>query len=113
MERVAAILEDPTVDPHGAPIPNADLDLPEEPIGDVLAECEEGETTDVREVSDRHSEILDYLSDRGISPGVSLVVEEIAPFGMVTVRIEGGETVSLPEKIAHHVRVAPIAQASQ
>ncbi|MEM4781496.1 MAG: metal-dependent transcriptional regulator, partial [Halalkalicoccus sp.] len=39
-ERVAAMLEDPTVDPHGAPIPNADLEPPEEPTGEALAEFE-------------------------------------------------------------------------
>ena len=52
-ERVAAVLEDPTVDPHGAPIPNADLEPPKESSGNALAECEEGTTVTVREVSDR------------------------------------------------------------
>ena len=112
-ERVAAVLEDPTVDPHGAPIPNADLEPPEEPVGAALAEYEEGEEVAVREVSDRDPEILEYLSARGINPGVSLEIEEIAPFGMVTVRTESGERVSLPEDVARHVWVVPLQTADQ
>lgn len=112
-ERVAAVLEDPTVDPHGAPIPNADLEPPEEPVGAALTEYEEDEEVAVREVSDRDPEILEYLSARGINPGVSLEIQEIAPFGMITVRTESGERVSLPEDVARHVWVAPVAEASQ
>ena len=80
-ERVAAILEDPTVDPHGAPIPNADLEPPEGSVGIALAECEEDDVYTVHEVSDRDPDILEYLSERGINPGVSLTIEEVAPFG--------------------------------
>ena len=112
-ERVAAVLEDPTVDPHGAPIPNADLEPPAEPVGESLSEYEEGTTVEVREVNDRNPEILEYLSERGINPGVSLTVEEVAPFGMVTIRVEDSGTVSLPEDVARHVRVTPIQTASQ
>ena len=111
--RVAAALEDPEVDPHGAPIPNEDLEPPAAPSGTALAECEEGGRVVVREVSDRDAEILEYLSERGINPGVELAIEEVAPFGMVTVRPEGREeSLSLPERVALHVRVAPIAEAT-
>ncbi len=110
-ERVAATLEDPTVDPHGAPIPNADLEPPTEPTGEALAECEEGTVVEVREVSDRDPEVLEYLSEHGVNPGVPLTVEEVAPFGMVTVRVENGATTSLPEDVARHVRVAPVQTA--
>lgn len=112
-QRVAAALDDPTVDPHGAPIPNADLEPPEEPVGDALAECEEGTTVAVREVSDRDPAVLEYLSEHGINPGVSLTIVEVAPFGMVTVRPDDRDgTVSLPEAVARHVRVAPVARVT-
>lgn len=112
-ERVVTMLEDPTVDPHGAPIPNADLELPADPVGAALAECNEDAVYEVHEVSDRDSEILEYLSEGGINPGVSLTVEEVAPFGMVTVRTEDGKRVSLPQNVARYVRVAPTMEASQ
>ena len=94
-ERVAAMLEDPTVDPHGAPIPNADLEPPEEPVGEALSACEEVKQYEVHEVSDRDPEVLEYLFERGINPNVLLTVEEVAPFGMITVRTDNGERVSL------------------
>lgn len=112
-ERVVAMLEDPTVDPHGAPIPNADLEPPEDPVGEALSACEEGKQYEVHEVSDRDPEVLEYLFERGINPNVLLTIEEVAPFGMVTVRTDGGERVSLPQEVAQQVRVAPLPEASQ
>jgi DtxR family transcriptional regulator, Mn-dependent transcriptional regulator len=111
-ERVAAALDDPEVDPHGAPIPNEDLEPPATSPGTALAECEEGDHVVVREVSDHDPEILEYLSERGINPGVELEIVEVAPFGMITARPEGHEeSLSLPERVALHVRVASVAEA--
>jgi DtxR family Mn-dependent transcriptional regulator len=77
---IAAKLGDPTLDPHGDPIPSAALELHEletHPL-ELLAEGEEG--VFVR-VSDADPEMLRYLSDRGISPGDRLLVRERQPFG--------------------------------
>ncbi|QHS17295.1 metal-dependent transcriptional regulator [Halopenitus persicus] len=101
--RVAAALGDPEVDPHGDPIPGADL----EPVTDDsvrLADCEAGETVLVARVSDRDEEELDYLADAGITPDTELEVVDVAPFGMVTVRTPDGEQ-SLPESVAESIRV--------
>ncbi|QLH78850.1 metal-dependent transcriptional regulator [Halosimplex rubrum] len=99
--RVAAMLDDPVVDPHGDPIPTDALDPVDETAGHTLDECAEGETVVVRRVRDRDSEELAYLDEAGITPGTELVVEEVAPIGMVTVAlVEAGETVSLPDGVA-------------
>ncbi|WP_096390874.1 metal-dependent transcriptional regulator [Halopenitus persicus] len=101
--RVAAALDDPEVDPHGDPIPGADL----QPVTDDsvrLADCEAGETVRVARVSDRDEEELDYLADAGITPDTELEVVDVAPFGMVTVRTPDGEQ-SLPESVAESIRV--------
>ncbi|RJT06491.1 metal-dependent transcriptional regulator [Halococcus sp. IIIV-5B] len=104
---LAAVLGDPTADPHGAPIPTADL----EHTGaddDPLSEYGEGEHAVVTQVADTDPEILAYLSDAGLTPETELEVREVAPFGMVTVLPEGREeTVSLPAEIAAAVRVRP------
>jgi len=79
-ELIAAKLGHPTVDPHGDPIPNAELEL-EEPSTrrmDSLAPGDEG--TFVR-VSDSDPEMLRYLADRGISPGERFAVRDRQPFG--------------------------------
>jgi DtxR family transcriptional regulator, Mn-dependent transcriptional regulator len=110
--RVAAALDEPTVDPHGSPIPSADLEPPERSDGKSVAEFDEGDVVVVKEVADRDPEILSYLADHGIEPGVELEIIEVAPFGMVTARSSThDEPVSIPETVAHHVRVARPVEA--
>ncbi|WP_049889230.1 metal-dependent transcriptional regulator [Natronolimnohabitans innermongolicus] len=109
--RVADALDQPTVDPHGSPIPSADLERPERPDGKSVTEYEEGDVVTVEEVADRDAEVLTYLADHGVEPGVELEIVEVAPFGMITARSSRRDgTVSLPESIAHHVRVAQPAE---
>ncbi len=108
--RVADVLGEPEVDPHGSPIPGADLEPPERSSGESITEFDEGETVVVEEVADQDSEMLSYLADHGVEPGVELELVEIAPFGMVTVRSSiHEEPVSLPEPVAHQVRVSGTA----
>jgi DtxR family Mn-dependent transcriptional regulator len=77
---IAAKLGNPTHDPHGDPIPSAELEMPEEQTAS-LASLEAGaEGTFVR-VSDSDPEMLRYLSERGIAPGDKLRVEDRQPFG--------------------------------
>jgi DtxR family Mn-dependent transcriptional regulator len=104
---LADALGEPATDPHGAPIPTADLDAPEGNDA-PLHEYGEGDSVIVAQVADRDSEVLDYLAEAGITPGTHLEITEIAPFGMVTVTPtnEGGdEPVSLPEELAATIRV--------
>ncbi|SDR45000.1 metal-dependent transcriptional regulator [Natronobacterium texcoconense] len=109
--RVADALGDPEVDPHGSPIPSPELEPPERPDGEPVSEFSEGDTVVVEEVADRDPEILSYLADHGVEPGVELEILEVAPFGMVTARSsEGDDPVSLPDRVAHHVRVAQPAE---
>ena len=103
--RVAEKLGDPAVDPHGDPIPRESLDPVDEASGEPLSEHDEGDRIVVQRVSDRDPEELAYLNDAGITPGTELVVEEIAPIGMVTVRFEDDETISVPDRIADVIRV--------
>ena len=104
--RVAEVLNDPEVDPHGDPIPTEALDPIEEFMGETLDQHAEGDSVLVERVRDRDSEELAYLEDVGITPGTTLLVEEIAPIGMVTVRLEDGESVALPDDIAGAIRVS-------
>jgi DtxR family Mn-dependent transcriptional regulator len=103
--RVAAALDEPDVDPHGDPIPNDRL----EPIEDVpaatLSDHGEGARLVVARVRDRDPEELTYLDKAGITPGTVLTVEEVAPIGMVRVRLETGESVALPDEIADAMQV--------
>jgi DtxR family Mn-dependent transcriptional regulator len=106
--RVAAALNDPAVDPHGDPIPGADLSPPAEDDTALLTEFDAGDQVVVARVSDRDEEVLTYLEDAGVTPGTRLGIEEIAPFGMITVSIQNGSQ-SLPEAVAASVQVRPLS----
>ncbi len=102
-ERVAAALDDPERDPHGAPIPGADLEPPEED-GETLDTLEEGDAVVVERVEDDDAEVLRYLDEHGVVPGAKVEVAEVAPFGMITVRTDD-EEVALPDEVARSVVV--------
>jgi DtxR family Mn-dependent transcriptional regulator len=78
--RIAEKLGNPTVDPHGDPIPNAELEL-DERLTQRLESLEPGEQGTFVRVSDSDPEMLRYLAERGISPGMRFSVRERQPFG--------------------------------
>ncbi len=79
-ELIAVRLGHPTVDPHGDPIPSAELEIDEGQTRslDSLACSERG--VFVR-VSDSDPEMLRYLADHGITLDASLEVVDRQPFG--------------------------------
>ena len=78
--RIAAQLGDPTLDPHGHPIPTADLVL-HEPETRALAELEPGTKGQFMRVSDSDPAKLRYLQERGIALGDRCEVLTCEPFG--------------------------------
>ncbi len=76
---IAAKLGNPTHDPHGDPIPSADLELLEEETV-CLATLEPGACGTFVRVSDSDPEMLRYLAQRGIAPGDALRVDDRQPF---------------------------------
>jgi DtxR family transcriptional regulator, Mn-dependent transcriptional regulator len=105
-ERIAAKLGNPEFDPHGDPIPSADLDLTERPTRS-LEEVDVGETVAFVRVSDADPAMLRYLSERGIAPGDELEVAGREPFGgPLTVRANGREH-ALGDQLARAMRVEP------
>jgi len=104
--RIAAKLGDPSRDPHGDPIPSAELDMAsDETIS--LAELEPGRTAVFERISDRDSEMLRFLDERGIRPGCELDVRGRDPFdGPVYVGVQAGEHV-LGHRLAAAMRVTP------
>jgi len=79
-ELIAAKLGHPTIDPHGDPIPTADLQIVE--VDTVsLAVLEPGASGTFVRISDTDPEMLRYLGARGIAPGDGLEVLDKQPFG--------------------------------
>jgi DtxR family Mn-dependent transcriptional regulator len=90
-ERIDRELGFPTHDPHGDPIPGADLTIPETPLR-TLEELGPGEQATVQRVPDRNRQLLGYLSSVDLLPGRTVKVLSAAPFGgPLTVRAGGAE----------------------
>src|SRR4051794_38579432 len=78
-ELIAAKLGNPTRDPHGDPIPSADLVIAEERT-ESLATLEAGAGGVLVRIPDADPEMLRYLAERGIGPGDSFEVVDRHPF---------------------------------
>ena len=76
--RLDELLGFPTEDPHGHPIPSAELDLDEADFPS-LAEVEPGDYV-VRSVADRDADLLRHLDGLGLRPGARVLVEERIPY---------------------------------
>jgi DtxR family Mn-dependent transcriptional regulator len=101
--RIAERMGDPSVDPHGDPIPAATLEPPAADETRPLADFAVGDRVVVARVRDRDETELEYLADAGIVPGRHLVIEEKAPIGTLTVGHEAGEQ-TLPDAVAETIR---------
>ena len=107
VDRMAAALGDPVVDPHGAPIPTRDGRVVEGPAGRALAELTPGERGRVARVEDEDAGRLRYLASLGIRPGVEFELVDRAPFGgPITLRVAGAAC-QLGPQLAAHVVVVP------
>jgi DtxR family transcriptional regulator, Mn-dependent transcriptional regulator len=87
--RIDAALGHPTHDPHGDPIPTAELEL----VADDsrwLTDVADGTEAVVSRVPDGDPELLRYLASLGIVPDQPIILVGRAPFdGPVTVEVEG------------------------
>jgi DtxR family Mn-dependent transcriptional regulator len=101
---IAARLGDPTVDPHGDPIPTATFEI-DEGRTRSLDDLPIGATGRFVRVSDSDPEMLRYLADRGIMLGQLLAVVDRQPFGgPVFVRV-GGRELPLGGELARAMRI--------
>jgi DtxR family Mn-dependent transcriptional regulator len=89
VERMAAVLGNPTSDPHGDPIPAADGSM-EEPDLIALADVAPGRTVELRRVDEGQPDRLRYIASIGLTPGAVVSVVERQPFeGPITIRVDG------------------------
>jgi len=100
-ERMAHYTGNPEVDPHGSPIPAEDLSvaaIATTPLNRVEPGC----GGRVNRVRSSDSGLLRYLSELGITLGVSLTVLQVVPYdGTIQVRINpGGEVRAVGSALA-------------
>ena len=98
--RIDSALGYPTHDPHGDPIPDAQLQMQADHEVRPLSTLGAGEKGTVRRVPD-DEELLPRLSVLGLVPGREISVKKVRP---LTVSIDGTEQV-VPRKLADAVGV--------
>lgn len=99
-EALAHALDFPDYCPHGQPICPVDLRQLKR-----LSELEPGERGVVAQVSELKEDVLPYLDQIGVRPGVEVAVKDLAPMeGPMTIETAGGIT-SLGRELASMVRV--------
>ena len=108
VDRMAATIGEPEVDPHGAPIPTRDGAVDETEYRS-LAEMSVGVSGSVVRVSDEDPDMLRYLAELAIVPGKRVTVKARAPYdGPITLAI-GRQELSIGPALAAQVLVAPLA----
>lgn len=101
IDRMAAALEDPSHDPHGAPIPTRAGEIA--PTDFVpLANAPEGVALEIKAVQDEDSELLRSMESLGLRPGALITIVSRTPrYGPLSVMVEGAEVTG--EMIAHEL----------
>jgi DtxR family Mn-dependent transcriptional regulator len=101
--RIDAALGFPKRDPHGDPIPTAELELVTDPVR-RLGELMLGDEAVILCVPDSDPALLRYLGELGLFPTRHVTIVERAPFGgPLTVEVEGARhaiAVELADRIA-------------
>jgi DtxR family Mn-dependent transcriptional regulator len=87
IDRMAAAIGEPAVDPHGAPIPTAHGTL-EEPKVRSLGDLDIGERAQIARVEDEDPALLRYLASLRFLPGAAVQMVKREPFeGPLTIRV--------------------------
>ena len=102
--RIDESLGFPTHDPHGDPIPDADLNLQADALR-ALADLEPGERSVVKRVPD-DTDLLRYLASLGLLPGASVVLVRAAPFGGPVTVAAGGLEHAISLELAGQIGVS-------
>lgn len=104
-DRVAAILGDPEIDPHGHVIPRRNGTVPIRKESPLLQLPLDRPVT-ISSVSDQQPAVLRELRGLGLVPGARLVIERKNPNASLVVRIDGEkQPVRLSDELASHIAI--------
>ena len=88
-ERIARVMGEPQLDPHGDPIPTRDFQMPET-SGQPLADLRPRQAGVVQRVEDESPELLRYLSRIGLVPESRLEILAYSPLDEnISLQVEG------------------------
>ncbi|MDZ7719957.1 MAG: metal-dependent transcriptional regulator [Balneolaceae bacterium] len=103
-DKIAELLNHPTEDPHGDPIPTKDGKMPKITLKALHSVPLETPYI-VRRVKNQNPDLLRYLEKQGLIPGVKVEVLSKEPFdGPVKVKVEN-QTITIANNIAEDIFV--------
>ena len=111
VDRIASLLNNPTRDPHGDPIPDEGGHIPASSAF-LLSDAHKGQRLVVDRISDRDAALVRYLTQHGVLPGVHIAVGERVFADMAELQIVESETrVQLPASSLNAVLVSAVPAA--
>jgi DtxR family Mn-dependent transcriptional regulator len=106
LNRLFVALNRPATCPHGFPIPDPEQD--EIPALPQLYELEAGDVAEVAVPGSTDADVIAFLDDLGVRPGVSVEVREKHPFdGPIVLRVDGRDR-TLGERVARQIFVRKV-----
>jgi DtxR family transcriptional regulator, Mn-dependent transcriptional regulator len=106
-DKIAEMLNNPTVDPHGDPIPTKDGKMPFV-RSKKLSRMPEGTAFIIKRVKNQSPELLRYLEKQGLIPGVKVEVITKEPFnGPIKIKLEE-QTTTIGFSIADDIYVVDV-----
>lgn len=107
-EKMARFLGNPTMCPHGSPIPDENLKLPETP-GIPISDLESGKKVKITRITNEiNSELLCHMAGLGLAPGVEVEIIEKASFDGTIIIKKGGSVRAISAEVAPFIKVVPI-----
>jgi DtxR family Mn-dependent transcriptional regulator len=109
-DKIAELLDDPTHDPHGDPIPTKDGIMPELDEQPLTA-ASQNHAYMIARVKDQDPERLRYLEKEGLLPGARVIVKKREPFdGPITLLVEDEQKV-IGHELANMILIGELPEA--
>jgi DtxR family Mn-dependent transcriptional regulator len=118
-QRVVAVLGNPTTCPHGNPIPGSGVNSREylhDQHAQRLSAAPVGRPVEVlctSEVVEDEATLLRYLADKGLYPGITVVVRDGGPDETSPIMVDvSGRPVALARDVARRIWVRPVGRSA-
>ena len=108
IDRLESFLGNPSLDPHGDPIPDVDGNIIQRPQI-VLSKAETGKCLQIIRVKDDSSSFLQYLDNKGIGIGDQVeILEKISFDDSMDLKIRDGKELHVSRKVADLILVSEL-----
>ena len=104
-KRIQDRLGHPETDPFGQPIPGSGYREPRNVV--TLDKAPIGKTMVVDRIPEDDAELVAYLHENGVLPGVEVVVSDVAPYRGVVTLVVGDDSAVLGYNVSSEIRLRP------